>query len=89
MLSATFGINFPKKEAWNRGTGGRSTFWPTGCVIFCWKGRHCLPSWCHHRLQWLPSQRDLATQLPRKSDRSAAELGERRQSHTLMFGKYL
>ena len=29
------------------------------------------------------------TQLPRKSDRSAAELGERRQSHTLMFGKYL
>ena len=23
MLSATFGIDFPKKEAWNRGTGGR------------------------------------------------------------------
>ena len=59
MLSATFGIDFPKKEAWNRGTGGRSTFWPTGCIIFCWKGRHCLSSWCHHCLQWLPSQRDL------------------------------
>ena len=27
--------------------------------------------------------------LPRKSDRSDAELGEWRQSHTLMFGKCL
>ena len=29
------------------------------------------------------------TSLPRKSDRSDAEVGERRESHTLRFGKCL
>ena len=57
MLYATFELAFSKKEASKRGIGGRSTFWPTGCVIFCQKGHHWLPSWFHHRLQWLPSQR--------------------------------
>ena len=54
-----FEPTFPKKEVLKRGIGGRSTFYPTGCVIFCPKAHHWLPSWSHHRLQWLPSQRPL------------------------------
>ena len=34
MLSATYRIDFPKKEDWNLGTGGRSTFCPvTGILV--------------------------------------------------------
>ena len=54
-----FESTFPNKGASTCGTDGHSTFWPIICVIFCQKARHWLPSWSHHRLQWLPSQRPL------------------------------
>ena len=83
-----FESTFLQKEASKRGTDGQSTFWPTICIIFCPKVRHRLPSWLQHPLQ-MAAVLKAFTSLPRKSDRSDAEVSEHRESHALRFGKCL
>ena len=87
MLCQLF--TFPKKEASTRATDGHSAFWTTICVIFCRKVRHRLPSWSQHRSSSMATVSKAFTSLSRKSDRSDAEVGERRESHALRFGKCL
>ena len=89
FLWATSELTLMKNGASTQGTGGHSTFWPTVCIIFCQKVCHWFPSWSYHRLQCMAAILKPSTLLPRKSNRSDAELDECCQSHMLSFGKYL
>ena len=59
---------------------------PSGQQVaqYCRKARHWLPSWSHHHLQCLPSQRPLHHCLGKVT--GVTELGECHQSHMLRFG---
>ena len=85
MLWATFESTFPKEKASKRDTAAPSTsgqqfaLYSAGTrAIGCRLGPTIVFNGCH--LKGL-------TKLPRKSDRSNPDVGERRQLRALSFGK--